>query len=467
MDVRLGGGRVAGHAGLWVLGEFCDAIGLARALSKALPYRGSGEAVFDRGAVLVRMLLVAAGGGEACSDIEVLRAEPGVFGAVPSTTTVHRTFTGIDAERVEAAASAVGEVRQRVWPVMGIVPSALKAGLTLDMDASFHVVHSESKQGAAAGYKGYGFHPLYCTADITGEVLSVKLRPGNAAANSITDHAEVLDAAVEALGAEYAAGHRRGDDPGLVRVALRVRADSAGCTDFVWECRERSIGFSVVARRNAGVESAVFEASGMPELWEPALPAQNSTTTSTTTTSSGSSGGGGGGDERVAEVADLTGLVDTSRWPDGTRLIVRREPLHPGAQRSLLPSDEYRYWGHWTDSTDTPAVCDRHMRAHAHVESTIERVKDAGGSRFPFTSFDANSAWLLLAVLADTVVRWFQWLCLRGPLSRAKHKALRWRLWHTPARIVRHARKRILKLPGNLKASHTILAARIRINLLN
>ena len=149
----------------------------------------------------------------------------------------------------------------------------------------------------------------------------------------------------------------------------------------------------------------------MPELWEPALPAQNSTGSGSSGTGSGTGGtgsGGGGDDERIVEVADLTGLVDTGRWPDGTRLIVRGEPLHPGAQCSLLLSDEYRYWGHWTDSTDTPAVCDRHMRAHAHVESIIERVKDAGGSRFPFTSSDGNSAWLLLAVLADTVVRWFQ-----------------------------------------------------------
>ena len=119
------------------------------------------------------------------------------------------------------------------------------------------------------------------------------------------------------------------------------------------------------------------------------------------------------------------------------------------------------------DSTDSPAVCDRHMRSHARVESTIERVKNAGGSRFPFTAFDANQAWLLLAVIADTAVRWFQALCLRGPLPRAKHKALRWRLWHTPARIVRHARRQALKLPDDLKASHTILAARMRINMLN
>ena len=58
----------------------------------------------------------------------------------------------------------------------------------------------------------------------------------------------------------------------------------------------------MVARRNSDVQSAVLEASEMPELWQPALPAQNS--------GNGSSGEDG---RRAAEVADLTSLADTSR----------------------------------------------------------------------------------------------------------------------------------------------------------
>ena len=88
--------------------------------------------------------------------------------------------------------------------------------------------------------------------------------------------------------------------------------------------------------------------------------------------------------KRRAEVADLTAFVDGSDHPEGTRFIVRREPLHPGAQRSLFPSQDYRYWGHWTDSTDRAVVCDQYMRAHAHVEDTIGRIKNTGGNRFCF-----------------------------------------------------------------------------------
>ena len=56
----------------------------------------------------------------------------------------------------------------------------------------------------------------------------MKFRPGNAAVHSIADHVEVLDAAVEALGGDFAVGHREGDDPGLVKTPLRVRVDLCG-----------------------------------------------------------------------------------------------------------------------------------------------------------------------------------------------------------------------------------------------
>ena len=45
----------------------------------------------------------------------------------------------------------------------------------------------------------YGFHPMYCFADWTGEPLAARLRRGNAAPNQVSDLVEVLDAAVEAL----------------------------------------------------------------------------------------------------------------------------------------------------------------------------------------------------------------------------------------------------------------------------
>ena len=74
----------------------------------------------------------------------------------------------------------------------------------------------------------------------------------------------------------------------------------------------------------------------------------------------------------------MTDLLDLSELPAGTRCIIRREPLHPGAQRSLFPSLDYRYWGFYTDCEGTPVDVDNQMRAHAHVEEHIQRLKESG-----------------------------------------------------------------------------------------
>src|SRR5438128_2863858 len=177
--VEGGGDQVAAHVGLHALGLFADRLGLGEALSARVPVAGERVPVHDRGKVLVQAMLMLTGGGEACADIEHLRSQPGLFGAVPSDSTLYRTYRQVDSATLAGLWEAMGEVRARVWRRAAATTGT--APVVLDIDASLHEVHSENKQEAAATYKGgYGFHPLYCFADATGEALSVVLRPGNA-----------------------------------------------------------------------------------------------------------------------------------------------------------------------------------------------------------------------------------------------------------------------------------------------
>ncbi len=143
--------------------------------------------------------------------------------------------------------------------------------------------------------------------------------------------------------------------------------------------------------------------------------------------------------------------------------IEREAPLHPGAQQSLFPSVMFRYWGHYTDADGEAVDLDVHMRAHAHVEDNIRRLKDSGAHRFPFTDIDANRAWLAVVCFADGLVRWFQQLCITGALAIAEPKTLRWGLWHTPARIVNRARRRIVRVLDGWPNTDALLAAYGRI----
>ncbi|HSH58037.1 MAG TPA: transposase [Acidimicrobiales bacterium] len=212
-------------------GSVCRPLGLGDSLSARIPLTGKRPPLHQRGKVLTQAML--AGGGEACSDIEHLRAQEELFGSVPSDSTLYRTFRQLDAHTLAGLWEAMTQVPAHVWC------------------RSLHQIHSENKEEAAANYKGgFGYHPIYCFADATGEALAVRLRPSNAGANNIADHLGVLDAAIAQLPEKIALGHRRGDDPSLVRRGLQVRVDSAGCSDFVWHARARSIGFAVVARSN-------------------------------------------------------------------------------------------------------------------------------------------------------------------------------------------------------------------------
>ena len=446
VKVESGGSGVAAHVGLYALGALADQLGLGTSLSSRIAPRGERMPLHDRGKVLVQMALVLAGGGESCADIEHLRAQEEMFGSVPSDSTVFRTLHEFDAEQRSELSEALAEVRAKVWKK---VDQRRKDPVILDFDASLVDVHSELKEKAAPNYKGgFGFHPLFVFSDLTGETLAAKLRAGNATANNASDHVELLDAALDQLPSAIARGHRVGDGATKTTRTVIARADSAGCTrEFLSACRERHVSFFVSARSNAQITGALYQTFDVPDLWQQSL------------TQTGEL-------HKGASVCELTNYVNLSFMPEGTRLIVRREPLHPGAQRSLFPSDDFRYWGFYTDQDGDPVELDLTMRAHAHVESHIQRLKESGLSRFPFTSFEANANWLMTVALAGDLVRWFQLLCLKGAWKEARPKTLRWEIFHAPGRLVYRSRRRIVRLLDGWPTADVLLGAYQRIALL-
>ena len=445
--VEPGGGGVLAHVGLHALGSFADRLGLGDSLSARIPVTGERDPLHDRGKVLVHAALMLAGGGESCADIEHLRLQPDLFGLVPSDSTVFRTFHQLDGATRAGIDSAMAEVRSKVWARSSVTTG--KGPVILDIDASLVDVHTDGKEQAAPTFKGgFGFHPMFCFADATGEVLSGVLRPGNAGVTTVADHLGVLDQAIAQLPEAIASGHRVGDAPEAGKSAVVVRADSAGCSEgFLAGCRERNITFFVTARSNAQVTGAICDAVGIDQAWEEAR------------TQAGEPRDG-------ASVCELTSLITDHKLPAGTRFIVRREPLHPGAQRSLFPSLEFRYWGFYTDATGTPVELDVTMRAHAHVESHIQRLKDSGLDRMPFTSFEANATWMMTVAISADLVRWFQLLCFDGSWVDARPKAMRWGIFHAPGRLIRRSRQRVVRIIDGWPGTEALLHAYERIALI-
>jgi len=444
LRVTADGTGVVSHVGAALLRMLADRTGLTEQLSAALTRRGWWP-THDRGRVLTDLAVMIAGGGEAIADIDVLRHQQDVFGAVASPATCWRALDQIDPARLRRIAKARARARARVWKLAGGPPAAHAAGrslgdgvVVLDVDSTIVLAHSD-KQGAAATYKHtYGFHPILVTCDNTGELLALKLRPGNAGANTAADHLQVLG---EAL-AQVPTGHRR---------RLLIRGDSAAATHAVlaWLHDQDT-------RRTRRVEYSIGSAIGEPEraaiaalptaAWSPALTAE--------------------GDPREgAQVAELTGLLHLPGWPQGMRVIVRRERPHPGAQLTLFEArDGWRYIAFITNTTTGQLQwLEARHRAHARVEDRIRCAKDTGLRRLPSRSFAINQAWCIAAAIASDLIAWLQLLTLDGELAIAEPKRLRYRILHTAARLTHGQRHRWLRIPTTWPWAQQITAAFARI----
>lgn len=92
------GTGVVSHAGARLLADLAEVTGLERALSTALAPMRQRVGGHDPGRVAVDVAVMLAGGGEAISDLAVLRDQPELFGQVASPATAWRVLDGIDAD---------------------------------------------------------------------------------------------------------------------------------------------------------------------------------------------------------------------------------------------------------------------------------------------------------------------------------------------------------------------------------
>ena len=146
-------------------------------------------------------------------------------------------------------------------------------------------------------------------------------------------------------------------------------------------------------------------------------------------------------------MAELPTDAIPAGWPAGSRLVVRKERPHPGAQRSFRIGD--------------PRTLERDHRARGDAENRVRAAKACGMQNLPFKRFAHNEVWLELVLCALDLVAWTQALLLDGALATAEPKTLRYRLLHVAGQITRHARRLTLHLPATWPwIDHLIRAAR-------
>jgi hypothetical protein len=445
------GHGVVSHAGMGLLREVAELTELSSQVTAALADTYRGPWVHAPGDVFADLVAAVADGADCVDGVGQLWGDrEHVFGDVGSTTTLWRLVDErIDAAHLPGIRAARAHARAKAWAV-GAAPDH-NGWLHLDVDATITIDHSDNKENAAATWKKtFGFHPLLVFLDrpdiAGGEALAGLLRAGNAGSNTTADHITVLTWALESLPASYRPGP---DDPDGPQVL--IRSDSAGATHgFAAACRDAHVGFSLGAVITAPIRRAA-EVLTVNDAWYPAIDTD-------------------GGIRDGAWVAEATDLVDLSAWPSGTRLILRKQRPHPGAQLTFTDTDGHRITGFLTDTPDgvVPgqlAGLELRHRQHARVEDRIRQAKATGLRNLPFHAFDANASWLEIVMAATDLVVWAKLIGFSDhpELARCEIETFRYRVLHVAARITRGGHQLHLRIDATWRWAQAIATAWARI----
>jgi hypothetical protein len=483
LEVTGGGTGIVSHAGLVLLRQLADRTGLTAGLSAALPSPDGG---LDRGRVFADLACAIADGARVISDFRVMGDQGEVFGQVASVPTAWRVLkeTAAGGDRTgRKVTAAVNKARRYAWaqvtdrhgqlPPVQVADRQLTGITCIRLDATVVPAHS-GKELAEPNFKGYGYHPLLAECDNVREPLAWMMRPGSAGSNTAADHLQVLDEAIAAL-------------PPALRRRVMVTCDGAGASHALVKHLDKlasrrgyqlvySVGWALGERERAALALVPQTA------WEAAIDAGGKVRERRSDDACGNQRCG----HRAcwieeAHVTELTGLLrerpDGDRlkaWPKTMRVFARRERPHPGAQLTLFEAaDGWRY-SLW--ATNLPAdtrgwrgqcaYIDAGHRVHARVEDVIRTGKDTGFGHFPSRDYGLNKAWLDASMTACILLSWLRLLALDGKLAKAEPKTLRYRLFHTAARLVRGGRRKTLKIAAAWPWASAITTAWKRIQAL-
>ncbi|MGH4018205.1 MAG: IS1380 family transposase [Pseudonocardiaceae bacterium] len=481
LSVQVGGAGTVAQAGVVLPRLLADRLGVTTGLAEVVARAGF-VPVRHRGRALVDATCALAAGATCLSDVEAMTAQEEIYGrgGGASDSTMLRAVDelgerlGGDGLPGRRLARATAAARARAWTAIvarhGQLPAVRVAGtdltrpvtepgdrprpvLVVRLDAT--LVEAASPKAQAAGHDkgGFGFHPLTGWCSNIGDALAVMQRPGNAGSFTAADHLAVLKASLAQIPAGW-------------RTDVLVSIDGAGASheviDYLTALNtapehgkrgrrvEYTIGWPVDDRTMGGIEQLRHSDWGAAVDTDGAL-------------------------DPAAQVADLTGILRhgphgdrPANWPADMRVTARRTP-RPVTKPAKL--GEHPDWEYGAFVTNTPVgqvqFLDARHRTQAHVEDRMKQFKACGARNLPSIDYRRNAAWLQLAALATTPTAWPRHLALDGDLATATTKTLRFRLLSAPARMVTHARRRILKIPPGWEWSRDLATAWNRLQALH
>ena len=400
------------QGGLALFGEYLQAMGVCGLIDHELPRPGSAVG-YRPSAHVLPLLLMLAGGGRTLEDLRVLRKDEGLRTLLDIAAMPSSDATGDWLRRVGAGANGLaGLARVHRGVFRRLLRRDERTDYTLDIDATQIVAE---KREALTTYKGErGYMPMVGHIAELGVVAGYEFRAGNA--TPAARNLEFLQACA-------------GNLPKGKKITA-LRADSAAYQAAIFnDCEASGRVFAIGADQDAAVRAAI---AGIPEReWKKF---------------------------RDGEIAETVHCMNKSE--KAFRLIVMRRPQEQDLFENTAP---YRYHAIASNraNEDAAATMAWYCQRGDASENRIKELKIGFGmDHMPCGTFSANAVFFAIGVLTYNLYCGFRSLALGTEFQRAQVQTVRWRLFQTAGRIVRHGRQVFLKLNAAMLDMFTAIRER-------
>jgi hypothetical protein len=398
------------------------------------------ERGYDEATMVESFVVLNAVGGECFDDFQRLREDPGlsqmIGHGIPSPEVARKfLYQFHEEEKIEAAkgrrtGDAIAYIPEETEPLagLGLVNRALVQELgrrcpeqriaTVDQDAT--IIESRKRE-ALRTYEGErGYQPVLAVWAEMNVVLADEFRDGNVPA--MMEPRAVAKQAFGALPETVTTYYYRGDaachESGLINW-LRDENRAEGPQGF--------IGFAISARMSEALHKAIEKVA--EQAWEPygtSHPVEI---------------------RECAEVSFVPGEKSEHKDTQPLRYIAIR--IRQRQESLFADGSKVKHFAVVTNIGEWKAS--RLIEWHREKAGTIEGVHDVlknelAAGVMPSKYFGTNAAWLRLAVIAHNVMTALKRLALPAELLTARPKRLRFLIFNTPGRLVRHARRMVLRL---------------------
>lgn len=424
LDDQIDETLVTAHAGVPLVAELFRACGAAEVMDeRASPKQRRRGLRAAETAESLFSLWVA--GGERCEDMDRLREDQGLAAllghGLPSAQATREFLSGFHEEDLPLLqAGERSQVAREPELVQGLVAVSgqviayvqerrCEKVATLDLDATILECDKRSAKPTYDGRRGY--QPVFVLWAEQDLVVADEFRDGNVPAGS--GNLRVLKTALAAL------------PPGVEQVLFR--GDSAAYEhDLMAFAQREGVGFAISADMSPALHTAI---AALPEeAWQKERQETNA----------------------LRQWAEVEFFPEESRSPQPYRYLAIRILKQQG---SLFADGSDRR--HFCIVTNRQGDGLELIRWHRGKAGTIEHTHDVltnelAAEALPSQKFGANAAWVRLNVIAYNLLSALKRTALPEEFRTARPKRLRFVLFNTIGRIVRHARETLLRLSSTL-----------------